>query len=104
MESDLQNAAYVDADRRQDPARGHSVDEPFVARHALSYRPRPNDLVDVCRLARSPDRFRFRGACAATHWRDDRCVVPKYKGTGQRPSLQRENDPARAEIGRAVLS
>src|SRR5438105_2116947 len=27
---------------------------------------------------------------ARVSWRDDRCVVPKINGTGQRPSLQRK--------------
>src|SRR5579864_2440435 len=35
LERNLRDAPHVDADRRENPADAHAVDEPFLARHAL---------------------------------------------------------------------
>ena len=41
VEGHLRDAATVDADRRQDPARAHALAQPFLARDAVRDRARP---------------------------------------------------------------
>ena len=44
------DAAHVDADCRKDPADSKSVDQSFLARHAISDLTRPHDFADPARF------------------------------------------------------
>src|SRR6267143_3313985 len=46
VEGHVRHAPHVDADRRKNSAHAHTVDEPFLACHALPDFARPNDFAD----------------------------------------------------------
>ena len=53
------DAAHVDADRRQNSTGADSVDEPLLARHALRHVAWPNDFADPARHIDIRNPFRF---------------------------------------------
>ena len=55
----LCDAASVDPDRRQDPARALALAQPFLACRALRHRARPDDLADPGRHAHFQIDFDF---------------------------------------------
>ena len=87
VEGHVRDAAYVDADRRQDPPRPHAVAQSHVAGDALSIRIRSDDRANAVRPRVVRDRLRLR-----------------------RPQAERANEPRRsshdpvgADAGVAVL-
>src|SRR6202165_5824264 len=59
MEGLLRDAAHVVSDRGENSPGAESVDEPFVARHALCDFAWPNDVTDSARVAHVRDSVRL---------------------------------------------
>src|SRR5207249_5368614 len=59
VERHRDHSAHVDTDRRQNSPDAHSMDEPLLARHALSDLTRPDDFADPAWIRYFRDLFRF---------------------------------------------
>lgn len=62
MERDLRDFAYVDPDRRQDPAHTHAAPESLVELYFVSNASRTHDIRHTLQGSTLPDRLRFHSS------------------------------------------
>ena len=62
MERDLRDFAYVDPDRRQDPAHTHAPPESLVELYIVSNTSRTHDISHTLQRSTLPDRLRFHSS------------------------------------------
>ena len=103
VERHLRDAAPVDADRRQDPARPEPLGQPRLERDSLRHAPRLDDLADSLRDPGVSDRLRLHRSPAADpderRRRRRRCAAAPVRRVVLRATLERARQARAATSG-----